>query len=178
MMSEPKPLASLTAGLLARKGAARPAMRPQLVPHQHGLPADLPLPAPAEEAAWQDLGWNDMGDDQAEGAAAPAAVAPAVVPIHPATPIAAAPAEPVVRRQQAEAARKVAAQDRRSALAAGRKAAFTLRLDAERHLRLRLACTLGNRSAQAVVTEALDRLLADLPELDALASQVRQGRRP
>ena len=29
MKSEPKPFASLSSGLLARKGAARPAMRPQ-----------------------------------------------------------------------------------------------------------------------------------------------------
>jgi len=29
MMSEPKPFASLSSGLLARKGHARPAMRPQ-----------------------------------------------------------------------------------------------------------------------------------------------------
>ena len=31
-MSEPKPFASLSPSLLARKGAARPAMRPQLMP--------------------------------------------------------------------------------------------------------------------------------------------------
>lgn len=171
-MSEPKPLASLSAGLLARKGAARPAMRPQLVPHQQGLASDLPPPAPAD-AAWNDLGWNDMG------AAEPAPVpAPAVVPLHPETPVAAPAAEPAVRRQQAEVARKVAAPRRRSALADGRKAAFTLRLDAERHLKLRLACTLGNQSAQAVVTEALDRLLGELPDLDHLASQLAERRRP
>ncbi|MFN3554211.1 MAG: hypothetical protein ACK4UL_13970, partial [Novosphingobium meiothermophilum] len=57
----------------------------------------------------------------------------------------------------------------RSALAEGRKAAFTLRLDSYRHLRLRLASTLADRSAQAVVTEALDRYLADLPEIEDLA---------
>ena len=82
-MTEPKPLASLTAGLLARKGAARPAMRPQLVALHHGLPADLPLPAPAE-AVWHDLGWNDMGADAAPAAPHAAPAVPTVVPIDPA----------------------------------------------------------------------------------------------
>ena len=38
--------ASLSSGLLARKGAARPAMRPQGYGFTHGV---------------EDLGWNDMG---------------------------------------------------------------------------------------------------------------------
>lgn len=33
-MSEPKPFASLSPSLLARKGSARPAMRPQIQPLQ------------------------------------------------------------------------------------------------------------------------------------------------
>jgi hypothetical protein len=173
-MNEPKPFASLTAGLLARKGAARPAMRPQLVPHSALLPADLPPPTPAEEA-WHDLGWNDMGA-AADAAAEPASAPAAVVPIHPATLVAMVAEEPPVRRQQAAIAGKVARCSRRSALAEGRRAAFTLRLDAERHLRLRLACTLGNHSAQQVVTEALDRLLGNLPELETLAAQVARRR--
>ena len=52
------------------------------------------------------------------------------------------------------------------------KAAFTLRLDPERHLRLRLACAVDHRSAQQIVTEALDQYLLTMPELDALASKV------
>lgn len=48
-MSEPKPLASLSAGLLARKGTARPAMRRQ-----------VQLPG-SDAAHLDDLGWNDMG---------------------------------------------------------------------------------------------------------------------
>lgn len=39
------------------------------------------------------------------------------------------------------------------------RAAFTLRLDPERHLRLRLACAYSRTSAQAVVTAALDAYL-------------------
>ena len=46
-MSEPKAFASLSSGLLARKGAARPAMRPQGF-GQLGSGLD-------------DVGWNDMG---------------------------------------------------------------------------------------------------------------------
>ena len=51
-MSEAKPFASLSSGLLARKGAARPAMRPQGFTQQ--------------SAALEDLGWNDMGHDPSE----------------------------------------------------------------------------------------------------------------
>ena len=50
MMSEPKPFASLSSGLLARKGQARPAMRPQ------GFTGGY-----ASLAGIEDLGWNDMG---------------------------------------------------------------------------------------------------------------------
>jgi len=52
------------------------------------------------------------------------------------------------------------------------KAAFTLRLDPDRHLKLRLACALSRRSAQQLVTEALDDFLGSLPELEALAGHV------
>jgi hypothetical protein len=49
------------------------------------------------------------------------------------------------------------------------KAAFTLRLDPDRHLKLRLACAVSGRSAQLIVTDALDQLLARMPGLDAMA---------
>ena len=52
------------------------------------------------------------------------------------------------------------------------KIAFTLRLDAERHLRLRLATAVSNRSAQKIVLDALDAYLVAHPELDELAEQV------
>jgi len=69
-------------------------------------------------------------------------------------------------RKQAVAANKNDAFNRR--------AAFTLRLDAKRHLKLRLASTVRNRSAQQLVTEALDRFLNDIPEIEALAAQVQR----
>src|SRR5215210_4502938 len=46
-MAETKPFASLSSGLLARKGAAKPAMRPQ------GFGSF--------GSSLEDLGWNDMG---------------------------------------------------------------------------------------------------------------------
>src|SRR3546814_9625189 len=56
------------------------------------------------------------------------------------------------------------------------KAAFTLRLDAERHLRLRLASAVTARSAQTILTELLDDYLASLPEIDAMASRLPAAR--
>lgn len=80
-------------------------------------------------------------------------------------------------RDGAAKARKVAKTDapnaRKPASADKQRAAFTLRLDSERHLMLRLACTIRNRSAQQIVTEALDRLLADIDNLKSLAAQVK-----
>lgn len=171
-MSAPKPLASLTPKLLARKGGARPAMRPAFQQPQpaagHLLDLDLEL----------DLGFNDMG----EGESGPTHEAE-IVAIHGAAMSAPVGVPEVVRQQESILARvaeapaaTAPARRRRSALADGRNAAFTLRLDAERHLKLRLACTLDNRSAQQIVTEALDRLIAELPEVAALAAEAAKRR--
>lgn len=150
-MSESKPVASLNPKLLARKGGARPAMR-----------ASMSALAVSHNEDHDDLGWNDMGHDQDLGGE--------VVPIHGEAGL-----PEVVRQQRALA--DYAAKDRRSALADGRRAAFTLRVDSERHLKLRLACTIKGRSAQALVTEALDRLLGELPDLADLAAQVAKNRK-
>jgi len=161
-MSEPKSFASLSPTLLARKGGARPAMRPQLGP----------IGGDALARQLDDLGWNDMGHDADEPAVlhsaevvsiAPDSLAPVYAPV------------PEVVRQRDEAKRRVAGS-RRSALADGRRAAFTLRVDAERHLKLRLACAVNGRSAQQLVTEALDQLLDELPDVAELAAQI--ARRP
>lgn len=175
-MTEPRPFASLSPSLLARKGAARPAMRPQIQPlHQFH-----------EATARQiedDLGWNDMGHDVSGEAVAPSPSLAEVVSIAPVPAPEAAPLPEVVR-QQAEVEARMTRQapaatpagNRRSALADGRRAAFTLRLDAERHLKLRLASTIASRSAQQLVTDALDQFLASLPGVDSLAEQVRKRR--
>jgi hypothetical protein len=62
----------------------------------------------------------------------------------------------------------------RSAPGSKAKAAFTLRLDPERHLKLRLACAVDGRSAQQLVTDALDQLLERVPELDGLAAKAKR----
>ncbi len=104
-----------------------------------------------------------------------------------------APAIPEVVRQQesliervAAVARKVEARPAPKApkakaprtLRAREKAAFTLRLDAERHLRLRLASAVTNRSSQVILTDLLDEYLASLPEIDAMASRLPAARPP
>ncbi|HEV2816731.1 MAG TPA: hypothetical protein VGW40_05870 [Allosphingosinicella sp.] len=182
-MNEARPFASLSSGLLARKGAAKPAMRPQ-----------------GYSGGFEDLGWNDMGHHEPLGEelggdlpehvpSSIAALTPA--PKHPAQPEAAEPEVVAQQRAIAEsfapeeaespapvkAPAPVVALPKRAAAAAaeaphGKKAAFTLRLDGERHLRLRLATAVTGRSAQQIVTEALDHFLASVPEVEALAERV------
>lgn len=202
MRETSKGFASLSSGLLARKGTAKPAMRPQ----GFGQLA----------VGLEDLGWNDMGtvpsdpsfggyDEQPVERVPSSISALTPAPRNPVDMIE-TPATPVVIEQQRaiaesfgtaepeaeadEAAPAVAApvplpaRPRRAkvqAIAATRarvepgakaKAAFTLRLDPERHLRLRLACAVTNRSAQQIVSGALDAFLDQLPEIGALAGQV------
>jgi hypothetical protein len=145
-MSDIKPFASLNPTLLARKGGAKPAMRSQM--------------AAVALASHEDLGWNDLGH---EGGAEIFHLSPEGAEV------------PEVLLRQQELQNRIA-RERRSALADGRRAAFTLRVDAERHLKLRLACTLANRSAQALVTEALDQLLDSLPDVAELAANVAKKR--
>ncbi len=168
-MAEPKPIASLSSSLLARKGHAKPAMRPQ------GFASF----GYAQSAGYDDLGWNDMGT---EPVATIHAVSADVVPIV-ATAILApepTPEPPVVVRQQEDLAREMtpdpvvdaptqAAKFMRAAPGSKGKAAFTLRLDPDRHLRLRLACAVAHRSAQSFVVEALDAALSTLPAMHDLA---------
>lgn len=248
-MGEPKAFASLSSGLLARKGAARPAMRPQGF-GQVG-------------SGLEDLGWNDMGfeapkpalapvrDDQHDAfgeqlsepalrnplaALTPSGLPPIASPVHdqqaeiadrfadyteessdeedvdetaelydpeaeaagsveeehdeefildapvlatkppraiilPVAPVAVAPvpAAPVMIAEVRAA--PVRTPRPRAAPGSKAKAAFTLRLDADRHLKLRLACAVTGHSAQQLVTEALDVLLGSMPELDSMADR-------
>lgn len=195
--------ASLSPGLLARKGGAKPAMRPQV--------AVMPNDGAAAHNL-EDLGWNDMGEDDAphkDGSflqltpepANPEADAEAKRndEATQAKLVAQSAKKPVVVEQQEMIAKKVAEasvpekaveqiaapeqaqaqtkakapRQRRSALARGKRAAFTLRLDAERHLKLRLACTLRNKSAQQLVTDALDQMLGEMSDVNALAKQAK-----
>lgn len=152
--------ASLNPALLARKGGAKPAMRPQVGPTS----------VASKNADLDDLGWNDMGADAGNDVK----IAPASnddAQINAASP---------AREQQERIATRInstrstgnASKERRSALQQGKRAAFTLRLDADRHLRLRLAATIKGVSAQALVTQALDEHLSQIEDLEALASKI------
>ena len=221
MKSEPKVFASLSSGLLARKGAARPAMRPQGFGQGGG--------------SLEDLGWDDMGFEPPKAASAPrdethdafgdeleeqplrnpvAALTPVQSPVHsqqaeiadrldvpdeelteegeevdetaelyepesetpePKTPQAENREPPVVvelTAARSPVARRVSAP--RAAPGSKAKAAFTLRLDPDRHLKLRLACAVSGRSAQMLVTDALDALLNSMPELDSMAQKANR----
>ena len=213
-MGEPKPIASLSGILLARKGLARPAMRRPTMLSTNGNAA----------MSQEDLGWNDMGydvdpdpttpmdyDHGFHGANPLAAAVPEVkhqqdrladalfadfepqvgfddepqvgfdnfdnfveepealadaptsitVTPEPVTPL-------LLRRGSTDAPRSRA----RSKPGLKEKAPFTLRLDSERHLKLRLACAVRHQSAQQLVTDALDALLESMPDIDDLASHV------
>ena len=213
-MNEPS-FASLSPTLLARKGGARPAMRPQ----HGGMLAGAAMSADAagnhDLQGLDDLGWNDMGDEPETQRDADivrltpepaneetAAEARELDEVSQARLAAAARAKSTVLDQQkslverlelsamdgadtpaeeparstpvATAKKPAPVRSRRSAIDRGKRAAFTLRLDAERHLKLRLACTIRGRSAQQIVTDALDALMGDMPELESLAAQVKR----
>jgi predicted HicB family RNase H-like nuclease len=167
--------ASLGPTLLARKGGAKPAMRPQLAP--------LPELMTPEADQLEDLGWNDMGGDGEDDFGASAGLAPNVA-MHPTARAEARVDDrqgsegPLVHRQQQLLAERVLADApakprkpaKRSGTAA-RRAAFTLRLDTQRHLKLRLAATMQGVSAQALVTEALDAMLSEIDDLDTIVAR-------
>ncbi|WP_422396635.1 hypothetical protein [Sphingomonas profundi] len=75
-------------------------------------------------------------------------------------------ARPAMRPDNDNAAGNVDAVDAAIMLAAGRRAAVTLRLDPLRHMRLRIACALDGRSAQAILGEALDAHLTTMSGID------------
>ena len=118
---------------------------------------------------------------------APAAIPETPTPVMPA-PVAPAPfagltpsrtiaAPAIVAGQMASAdsaPQRILARTPRREAVPGSKAAFTLRIDPERHLRLRLASAVTRRSAQVILIEALDTYLKSLPDIDALAHQAAQ----
>jgi hypothetical protein len=204
---EPKPFASLSSGLLARKGAARPAMKPQGF-NQVGAPG----------TNLEDLGWNDMGFEAPKPHVAPRdadhdAFGEEIEEAAPHHPTGLTPVQSPVHSQHAELADRLGVDDAdeevdetaelhedhaapaapapvailptaapvprrapraRTAPGSKAKAAFTLRLDPERHLKLRLACAVNGRSAQQLVTDALDQLLVDMPELEGMAEKAKK----
>jgi len=157
-----KPVAALSASLLVRKGVkdARHSAQQSLSNPVHGLHHELALgyglatgqagiPAALEDLGWSDLGeeWDDELDPVVD--ATPDEVSPNALraAISPSTP------------------QKYA-----------RGSILTLHLDPQRHLKLRLACTLDGQSPQVLLTAALDRLLMEYSQLEPLTAQVRQLR--
>lgn len=155
-MPQTKPMASLSPSLLARKGTARPAMRAQ------------DLTGAAQTEPGEDLGWNDMGGGSDHN------IVPAVLiergaletELEQRTVAATSVSLAAATRIGREAARKPS----------GTKAAFTLRLDADRHLRLRLASAVTKTSSQTLVIQALDDFLRRLPEVDVLVAQLPRAK--
>jgi hypothetical protein len=148
-----KPVASLAPSLLARKGGARPAMRLQLKPLQRcesGHPEEL-----------DDLGWNDMG--YTEDAPAPALAAWP----HQSQPDAPAP-RLIETVAKAELVAPATQPKSRAKPVSPRRVAVSLKVDAQRHLQLRLASMITHRSAQQLVIQALDRLLDEVPGLNTM----------
>ena len=175
--------ASLSSGLLARKGAAKPAMRPQ------GF-------TPIEDLGWNDMGYAPQVEEQPEPEmvehvpSSISALTPAPKPfraeVEPLPVVAQqraiaesfdveegepAPAEQPSPKKAAAKAKVVSLPNRTSG-PAGKKSAFTLRLDSERHLRLRLACAVTGRSAQQIVTSALDAFLESVPEVETMVQRM------
>jgi hypothetical protein len=243
-MADSKPYASLSSGLLARKGGAKPAMRPQgfnnfggnfedlgwndmghveeELPHHIPSPVGL-TPAPRshlhaappppqqqqrhedesfegerhedaahEEAPFEDATYEEASHEEAsceeashdeeafdeahsaapfeEASEEPEPAPPPVVAQQRALRESFAPKKPAAKPADADV---VALPRRRAAPSSVKaKAAFTLRLDPERHLKLRLASAVTRLSAQQLVTGALDDFLDSLPELEALAERV------
>ena len=200
-MAEIRPAASLTSGLLARRGDARPAMRRQAVSHLH-----LPL------ASHDDLGWNDHGEDDED--MRPSVTSLGLTPpdqrafveeqddfggddvevyVDDQESIPVSALSPITRHLEAIAHRLTTVGRDTSSKPisirmpspkpkkpkadlglSGRKAAFTLRLDGERHLRLRLLSALTHRSSQQLLLEALDALLAQHNKVEDLAGRVEE----
>lgn len=135
----------------------------ELADDSEALEANYPALTCAEYKAEDDFRLDDgeYGDgDQAPDERHPVDLTAAIPEVYETPQITA------VKVPRAVRTRRVAAVDQ------GKRAAFTLRLDPERHLKLRLASTIGGRSAQQIVTDALDAYLGDMPELATLAAQV------
>jgi hypothetical protein len=122
----------------------------------------------SDEDSYEPSYGDDFGDGPETGDFAPLVTAPA--PVAAPAPVPAAPRAPARKAVRKPVRKAILA----SAAASERRAAFTLRLDAERHLKLRLAATMQGVSAQALLTEALDAMLAEFDDLDVIAAHLKR----
>lgn len=138
--------AQLDAGLLVRKGAALPAgyraaaaaaIAP--VPTRSSVETTAPTPAPTQQAA-------------------PAATTPSAAQTSQQAPKPAAKNADAGRATD-KAPQKRTGSDRPGSNRPGERARISIRLDHDRHLRLRIAAAHLDRSLQDIMTDALDRYL-------------------
>ena len=187
-LGQPKPAATLSSALVARKGQARPAMRPQGLSGLNAISDSL-----------DDLGWNDMGHNAMQPDPVPAASPVGSPPVLRQREVlmeeieapTLGPDEPALRAQApgvgSDPCRAPPVASKKGLLSMPRhgvsnsrhvksgKAAFTLRLDGDRHLRLRLASAMSHQSLQQVVTQALDNFFKSLPEVEEMAERLSAG---
>jgi hypothetical protein len=149
-----RPSVTPSSSLLARKGMARPAMRSAEPGAQAGTQAG---------DSGDDLGWNDMG------CSVDTPAVPAVLVERAALKIGIETRSSAVNPVSVDAS----GTGRKSAVKSkGARVAFTLRLDADRRSRLRVASAATGCSAQALVTQALDAFLQSFPEVDARVARL------
>ncbi|WP_150004376.1 hypothetical protein [Iodidimonas muriae] len=133
-----KTAARLTANLLASKGDATPALQRQRL----SLAADS-------------SSFDGIGRAQAPMSSTPAS--PASASPAPSSPVKALSGTQSPKRQQRKTEQGDKVTDKK-------RIALTLRLDKERHLRLKLMAAHTNKSAQDLLMQALDDLLGNYTE--------------
>ena len=190
--------ASLSGSLLARKGGARPAMRRPTAELPHGAdednhdlgwndmgydvnpaveahptrapnPLSAAIPDYAPEVKRQQLEIAAKLSVPVENDAAP--IAPSVPAAAPIPAISDAEASRLIRPVLREITLKAKKQGRGRARQKA-SAAFTLRLDHDRHLKLRLACAVHNESAQKLIIQAVDAMFDSMPEIEPLVARI------
>lgn len=179
-MSAFKPMAGLTSGLLARKGAARPAMRSQLFASLQSSGASAFSPPDLE-----DLGWNDMGNqayppntafDQESPAAEARAIETPVPPFEefaikrirfaPGTSLLDETLQETECDEVVQTEAQIQVDQASSLLTLSPKAiretrrAVTVRVTDDRYSQLRDVCHELGYTAQRVLSEALEEWLA------------------
>jgi predicted HicB family RNase H-like nuclease len=152
--------ASLGAHLLARKGSAQPSIPPHPLAGTRGVDA---LEAKIIATLTQVQEVPSISDAPVGIDTPMAADAPTLKTVD----------TPQVSVKSAKASSKESNKEKLQEGQRIRKAAFTLRLDPERHLRLRLLSAYSNRSSQQLVLEALDRLLENNAALIGSAADLR-----
>ena len=158
-MSSKSP-ASLSAGLLSRKGMAAPSTGPETRANLVGSPLDAPLDTP-------------LGAPLDAGCASDATPAETTRPRRLQGP---APARSTLADWAARhPAPSVGAQDRHDQ-GARKRVRVSLRLDEERHTRLKLVATQRNCTLQSLFTAAIDEFFTcHAPDLHGISAHLRRN---